>query len=55
MQMRRFTVGILAIALGMSVTAPAFANAKHEALKKCEAIHDKAAHDACVATANKMQ
>ncbi|MDA0664007.1 MAG: hypothetical protein O3B08_14385 [Proteobacteria bacterium] len=52
--MRSLTAGILAIALGMSVAAPAFASAKDEALKKCEAIHDKAAHDACVAAANKM-
>ncbi len=49
------TAGILAIALGMSVAAaPVLANAKDEALKKCEAIHDKAAHDACVAAANKL-
>ena len=53
--MRSLTAGILAISLGMSVAAaPAFASAKDDALKKCEAIHDEAAHDACVAAAKKM-
>ena len=53
--MRGLFAAVLAMSFGLSALAgPAMANAKADALKKCEAIHDKEKHDACVAAAEHM-
>jgi hypothetical protein len=55
-QMRGLLAGVLAVSLGMAAVGPAFAkDSKEAAMKKCEAIKDKAKHDACVAKVEKMK
>ncbi|MBI4183355.1 MAG: hypothetical protein HY521_05095 [Proteobacteria bacterium] len=54
--MRSLMVALLALTLGVAfVAGPALADTKAEALKKCEAIKDKAKNAECVKKANAMK